>query len=461
MRFHPHDYQRTAIQFELDHPYCLMSLDMGLGKTAITMSALKILLYDEFSVNRVLIVAPKYVAADTWPREQKKWDEFSCMSLSVAVGTAAERIRAVESGADITCINRENLIWLIEYFREQKRQWPFDCIVIDESSSFKSYSSKRFKALRLLLRKEKVSRIIELTGTPRPRSIEDLWSQIFLLDRGERLETSMTGFRNRYMIPGRRNGVQIYEWIPRDGAEDAVYRKISDISMSMTAEDWLSVPDEQIIDHFIELEPKVRKQYRELEKELILEVDPSTIVGQNAGVLTGKLCQMANGAVYDDQQKTVVIHQQKLECLQEILESTEEPVMVFYWFKHDYDRLMDYFAKYKPRTISGQKDIEDWNAGRIRLLFAHPASMGHGLNLQDGGHIIVWFSLTWSLEIYQQANARLHRQGQKNNVQIHRIIVGRTVDEDITRALDRKQIGQNELIEAIKARLEGYVQAEI
>lgn len=452
MRFTPHDYQKTAIDFTVDHPNCLLALSMGLGKTAITMSALKHLLYDEFSVNRVLIVAPKYVASDTWPREQKKWDDFSGMSMAVAVGTASERIRAVESDADVVCINRENLIWLIDHFKEQNRPWPFDCIVIDESSSFKSYSSKRFKALRLLLRKAKVTRLIELTGTPRPRSIEDLWSQIYLLDRGQRLETSMTGFRNRYMIPGRRNGVQIYEWLPRDGAEDAIYRKISDISMSMTADDWLSVPDEQIVDHFIELEPKVRKQYRELEKELVLEVDPSTIVGQNAGVLTGKLCQMANGAVYDDEQNTVIIHGQKLECLQEILESTEEPVMVFYWFRHDYDRLMEYFAKEKPRTISGQKDIEDWNAGRIRLLLAHPASMGHGLNLQDGGHIIVWFSLTWSLEIYQQANARLHRQGQKNNVQIHRIIAGRTVDEDITRALDRKQIGQNELIEAIKAR---------
>ncbi len=449
MKYVPHEYQQAAISFALDHPKCLLSLDMGLGKTSVTLSVLCELL-DDFAVNRVLIIAPKFVAQDVWIREAKKWDFASGLQIAVAVGTAAQRRAAVESGAEIVCINRENVSWLVDLYRTS---WPFDCIVVDESSSFKSYSSQRFKALRKVT--PAASRIIELTGTPRPRSLEDLWPQIYLLDHGERLERSMTAFRTRFEMPGRRNGQQIWEWIPRPGAEDTVYGLISDISMSMKAEDWLSVPELTEIDHYVELPPKLRKIYRELEHESILRYEDHAIVGANAGVLAGKLLQFANGAVYDDHSDVQEYHDLKLQLLDEILEATEEPVMVFYWFRHDYERLRRFFANYQPRTISSPEDISDWNEGRIRLLLVHPASMGHGLNLQDGGHTIVWFGLTWSLEIYQQANARLHRQGQKHPVMIHRLVMKDTVDEDVLASLDRKDTGQEQLIEAIKARIEG------
>lgn len=446
MRYVPHEYQKRAIQFALEHKRCMLSLDMGLGKTSITLAVIARLL-DQFAVNRVLIIAPRYVAMDTWPRELKKWDfgSDSEIRMAVAVGTAAQRKKAVESDADVVTINRENTQWLVGAYGSQ---WNFDMIVIDESSSFKSYSSQRFKALRKVL--GKTDRVIELTGTPRPRSLEDLWPQIYLLDAGKRLGRSMTVFREAFEKPGRRNGMQIYEWIPRDGAEDDVYERISDVVMSMKAEDWISVPPVTVIDHSVALSASQRALYMQMCRDQIVKIEENPVVSVNAGALAGKLLQMANGAVYDEEGGVNLFHDHKLECLQEILESTEEPVMVFYWFKHDLDRLRKYFDKLKPREIQGPDDIADWNAGKIRLLFAHPASMGHGLNLQDGGRIIVWFSQTWSLELYQQANARLHRQGQKQCVQIHRIICEHTVDEDVVRALERKDCGQEEMLSAVK-----------
>ncbi len=460
MKYIPHQYQKDAMQFMTDHPCCLLALDMGLGKTSVTLTVLKHLLHEEFAVNRVLIIAPKYVAQYTWPSEVQKWDHLQDLRMAVAVGSAAERTAAVLSDADIVTINRENVIWLSDLLKQKHMRWPFDCIVIDESSSFKSYNSKRFRTLRNILKHQHVTRVVELTGTPRPRSIEDLWPQIFLLDGGQRLGQTITGFRNRFEVPGRRNGMQIYEWLPRPEAESAVYGLIDDISMSMTATDYLSLPDVSVIDHRFELTEKERRQYRTLEKEAILQAEEHVIVGASAGVLTGKLLQFANGAVYDDAGAVTEVHEHKLDILQEIMEATEDPVMVFYWYKHDLSRLQKRFAAYHPRSICGPDDITAWNAGAVRMLLAHPASMGHGLNLQSGGHIIVWFGLTWSLEMYMQANARLNRQGQKMPVQIHRIVGNDTADEDVIASLDTKAEGQDELIERIKLRISNDLKKE-
>ena len=447
VRYAPHEYQRRAIDFAMKTPRCMLALDMGLGKTSVTLCVISRLL-DQFAVNRVLIIAPLYVASDTWLRESRKWkfDTDIIPRITVAVGPVSKRRKAIESDADIVCINRENVAWLV---REYGKTWNFDMVVIDESSSFKSYSSQRFKALKTVL--GKVDRLIELTGTPRPRSVEDLWSQIYLLDGGTRLGRGITVFRETFEMPGRRNGMQIYEWKPRAGAEDEIYHRISDVVVSMSAEDWLTVPEVTVIDHEVALEQKERDLYRKLCEDQIIQIESDPVVALNAGSLCGKLLQFANGAVYDENGDVKEVHDRKLECLQEILESTEEPVMVFYWFKHDRDRLRRFFSKMDPREIRGPEDIAEWNSGKIRLLLAHPASMGHGLNLQDGGHIIVWFGMTWSLELYQQANARLHRQGQKNCVQIHRILTTGTVDGDVVASLDRKDAGQQRLLESVKA----------
>ena len=447
MKYVPHEYQKRAILFALNHRRCMLSLDMGLGKTSITLAVIARLL-DQFAVNRVLIIGPKYVAQDTWPRELEKWDfgNDTTIRMDVAVGPVSARVSAIRGGAEVVTINRENVAWLV---REMGSRWDFDMVVIDESSSFKSYSSQRFKSLRRVL--GKVDRVIELTGTPRPRSLEDLWPQIFLLDGGQRLGKSMTVFRETFEKPGRRNGMQIYDWVPREGCEEEVYRRISDVVMSMKAEDWISVPEMTVVDHHVSLSRYERDAYRKLCTDLVIQIEKDPVVAASAGVLVGKLLQMANGAVYDENGNVNLFHNHKLECLREILESTEEPVIVFYWFKHDYDRLKKYFASMDPRTIAGPQDIADWNSGKIRLLLAHPGSMGHGLNLQEGGRTIVWYGLTWSLELYQQANARLHRQGQKNCVVVHRILCDGTVDLDVVGSLENKDSGQEQMLEAVKA----------
>ena len=457
--YQPHPYQQRAIDYVLDHPSCLLSLDMGLGKTSIVLSAISQLL-STCQISRVLIIAPLYVAKDTWPREVQKWG-FP-VSISVACGSAAERQRALEANTDIVVINRENVIWLFTMYGDHIKSM-FDMLVIDESSSFKSSQSKRFKILKKYCML--FERVVLLSGTPRPRNVEDLYSQIYLLDRGARLGRSLTAFRQNFEKPGRRNGYIVYDWIPLEGAENDIYKRLSDVSVSMTAEDYLNVPEEQIIDHVIVLPEKVMSKYKQLEKESVIRINEKTnkrknentvkrtIEGDTKAVIIGELLQFSNGAVYDTEHEAVEIHQEKLKALAEIIESTEEPVMVFYWFKHDLVRLKEYFKAYDPVSLKSQKDIADWNAGKIRLAFVHPASMGHGLNLQDGGHIIVWFGLSWSLEITQQANARLHRQGQKQKVQIHRLICKNTVDEDVIKSLDKKDIGQEGLINAIKARI--------
>lgn len=447
MEYRPHDYQTAAYEFILDHEKAGLMLDMGLGKTVITLTAINELMYNHFEVTRVLVIAPKRVAESTWSTEAVKWDHTRHLKIAKVLGTAAERIRALRSDADIYVVNRENVKWLVE-----TRLWRFDMVVIDELSSFKAPSSQRFKALRKMM--PLVRRVVGLTGTPTPNGLIDLWSQIYLLDRGERLGKTVTGYRDRYFSPGARNGYTVFTWSPKPEAEKKILEKISDICMSMKAKDYLKMPERIETRISVTLSEKEMKVYQAFEREQLMELDGSDIVALSAAAVANKLQQMANGAVYDQEGRVIPVHEQKLDALADILEFNESPVLVFYTFVHDYDRLVSRFAEYHPKRLDKPQDIDDWNAGRIRLLLAHPASVGHGLNIQAGGNVIVWFGLTWSLELYQQANARLYRQGQTKNVIIHHLVAEGTIDEDIMRALERKDAGQAALLEAIKMRKE-------
>lgn len=445
MRYEPHEYQRAAGEFILSHKRAGLFLDMGLGKTVITLTAIQKLMYEDFEVTRVLVIAPKRVAETTWTDEAEKWDHLKELKIAKATGNASDRKRALMSEADIYVINRENVKWLIE-----SRLWRFDMVVIDELSSFKSPSSQRFRALRKVI--PSADRVVGLTGTPTPNGLLDLWAQIYLLDRGERLGKTVTGYRDRYFTPAARNGYMVYAWKPKPEAEGTIRKKLSDICVSMTAEDYLKMPEriETVIS--VELSEKEAKTYREFEKEQLLELDGCEVVALSAAAVSNKLLQMANGAVYGYDGSVAHVHDRKLEALEDILEFNETPVLVFYSFRHDLDRLKQRFEKYEPRMLNTPEDIRDWNAGKVRLMLAHPASVGHGLNIQAGGNVIVWFGLTWSLELYQQANARLYRQGQTKNVIIHHLVTKGTIDEDVMKALQRKEAGQAALIEALKMR---------
>lgn len=453
MQFKPHDYQEYTINKILEVPKIACILDMGLGKTVSALTAMDELMFNRLELDKVLVIAPLKVARDTWPDEIKKWDHLKNLRVAVMAGAKEEeRLKALDSRSDIYTINRENTQWLIDTCVKRKK-WPFDCIIIDESSSFKNPQSKRFKALRKVTAISK--RVILLTGTPAPNSLMDLWSQMYLLDAGARLGHTLTAYRNEYFNPGQRNKNVVFNYVPKKGAEEAIYKSISDIAVSLKACDHLKNLPERI-DNTIEIkmDPKTEKLYKTMETDYLIHFDESTIVATSAGVVANKLLQMANGAVYDENKNVVLIHDLKLEALADIIECNEgTPIMVFYNYQHDYDRLMAYFKDLEPRTLKTHEDQEDWNEGRIRLLLAHPASMGHGLNLQAGGHIIVWFSLTWSLELYQQANARLHRQGQKESVIVHHLVVRGTEDETAIRRLKSKEVTQDELIEAVKARI--------
>jgi len=388
----------------------------------------------------------------TWPDEVEKWDHLKNLRISKIIGTAKQRLEALERRADIYIINRENTKWLIDYYLSKTKKWPFDTIVIDESSSFKNHQSKRFKALKKAAAVSK--RVIELTGTPAPNSLMDLWAQIYLLDQGERLESSITRFRNKYFNPDKRNQVVVFSYKPKPGAEKEIYNRISDITVSLKAEDHLKMPER--IDNFIKLKmPRnVRAIYEEMERNYLVSIDEETITATSAGVVANKLLQMANGAAYDENRKVIHIHDLKLEALEEIIEENEgKPIMVLYNYQHDYDRLMKRLKEYKPKTLTSKIMLNKWNRGEIRILLAHPASMGHGLNLQAGGNIIVWFGLTYSLENYLQANARLYRQGQKDTVIINHLIVEDTEDENAINRLTQKRMNQDELIEAVKAKI--------
>lgn len=415
------------------------------------MTAIDDLLFlDEAS--KVLVIAPKRVAEDTWSTEVEKWDHLKHLRISKILGTPKKREEAAESDADIYVTNRENVEWLVDnYFKN----WKWDTLIIDELSSFKSSKAKRFRALKKV--RPYFKRIVGLTGTPAPNSLIDLWPQLYLLDGGERLGKTITGYRERYFVPGDRNQFVVFNYNLREGAEEAIHNKISDICVSMKADDYLDMPERIDNKVIVELPKKAMKEYEELEKELIIQLDDEDISASNSAVLTGKLLQMCNGAIYADETKEVInIHDEKLNALMDIIEAANgKPVLIFYSFKHDLIRIKDYLKKnkIKGQELGGSEDIKKWNDGEIPVLLLHPASAGHGLNLQYGGNIIVWFGLTWSLELYQQACARLYRQGQKESVVIHHIIARSTVDEDVMKALQGKEINQNLLLEAVKARI--------
>jgi len=398
------------------------------------------------------VIAPLRVAQSTWSGEIEKWDHLRGLRLSKVLGNEKQRIEALNQPADLYIINRENTEWLVNYYG---RKWPFDMVVIDELSSFKNPRSKRFRALREV--RPLIKRIVGLTGTPAPNGLMDLWSQIYLLDQGERLGKTLTGYRDRYFDPGRRNQNIVFEWIPKPFAEEAIYEKISDVCVSMKAEDWLQLPGR--IDNVLEIElpEKAKWQYKQLEKDLILPLLESDITAANAAVLSNKLLQMANGAIYDEFGEAKEIHGAKLEALEEAVEAANgKPVLVAYAYQHDLDRIKRQLKKYNPRTLDSDQDVRDWNEGKIQVLLLHPASGGHGLNLQAGGNIVIWFGLTWSLEWYQQTNARLHRQGQTERVIIHHIVAKGTMDEEVLKALTGKAATQNGLMEAVKAKIEQY-----
>lgn len=447
MKYKPHNYQQFATDFILNQSICCLMLDMGLGKTVITLTALWQLALDSFDVSRVLVIAPKRVAEDTWPKELAKWEHLTGLTFSLVLGSATERKAALQRKAFLYIINRENVAWLVK-----NHYWDFDMVVIDELSSFKSNKAERFKAMKKV--RPMVTRIVGLTGTPAPNTLLDLWPQMYLMDMGQRLGRFVGGFRDRFFLPDKRNREIIYSYKPREGAEAAIYALISDICISMKAADYLDMPER--IDNRIEvsMSPKERKLYDDFQKDMVLSIGDEELDATNAAALSNKLLQMANGAVYGEDKKVIPIHDRKLDALEDLVEGANgKPLLVAYWYKHDLQRIKARFKN--ARCIDTAKDIDDWNAGKIPLALIHPASAGHGLNLQDGGCTIVWFGLTWSLELYQQLNARLWRQGQKHTVVIHHIVTKGTHDEDVMRALENKDTRQSALIEAVRARIGG------
>ena len=447
MNFSPHNYQSYAIDYIETHPVAAVLLDMGLGKTVISLTAIADLLFDSFEAHRILVVAPLRVARDTWPAEISKWQHLKHLTYAVAVGTVKERKAALSAGADITIINRENLGWLID---SSGFEFNYDMVIIDELSSFKNHKSKRFQSLMKV--RSKVKRIIGLAGTPSSNGLMDLWAEFKLLDFGERLGRFITHYRNNYFIPDKRNGEIIYFYKPMPYAEDAIYRKISDITISMKSTDHLQMPELITSQYEVQLSEEEEQRYEELKADFILELPEGEITAANAASLTGKLSQLANGAIYDDEGNIVEFHDRKLDALEDIIESANgKPLLVAYWFKHDLQRIK---KRFDVREIKTSKDIIDWNNGDIPVAVIHPASAGHGLNLQAGGSTLIWFGLTWSLELYQQTNARLWRQGQSSGtVVIEHIITKGTIDERILKALSLKEVSQNALIDAVKANL--------
>jgi len=453
MKFVPHDYQAFAIEFLKEHSIAALLLDMGLGKTIITLKAIFDLMYDRFEVSRVLVIAPLRVAKNTWPDEIKKWDGMELMSYAVAIGTPAQRKAALKSGADITIINRENVSWLVE---KSGVPFDFDMVVIDELSSFKNGSAKRFKSLMKV--RPKVKRIVGLTGTPAPAGLMDLWAEIKILDMGERLGRFISRYRETYFKPAAMNpytGV-VYNYVPLPGAEQQIYDRIGDITISMKALDYLDMPECVSVTHEVEMDEKERAVYDKLKKDLVLTIGGEDITASNAAVLSGKLLQMANGAMYSDDGGIVKIHDRKLLMLEDLVEQANgQSVLIAYWYKHDRQRIIEHLSGlgYQPRDLKSSEDIADWNAGKISVAIISPASAGHGLNIQEGGHILIWFSGVWSLEMVQQTNARLWRQGQREVVTIHHIICKGTVDEDVLKAIEYKDTTQENLIQAVRAHL--------
>lgn len=441
-----HPYQRYAVDFIERHRFCGLFLDMGLGKTVSTLTAVKRMIYS-FEVSKVLVIAPKRVAETTWTTEADKWEHLRCLKLSKVIGTEKERAEALGADADVYVINRENVCWLVRYLNGRM---SFDMLVIDELSSFKSHTAQRFKALKSV--RYQFSRIIGLTGTPAPNGYMDLWAELYLLDGGERLGKYITRYREEYFHPLISVGAVVYRYGLNAMSDIVISKKISDICVSMKAGDYLQLPKR--IDNTINviLTKDEKRQYDRFEREEILKINGETITAANAAAVTNKLLQYANGAVYDETKNVHTIHDAKIEALEELVEATSgDPVLVFYSYRHDAARIMERLKKYDPVMLEGEKDISDWNEGKTKVLITHPASAGHGLNLQAGGHIIVWFGVTWSLELYQQANARLHRQGQTKPVMIYHLITKGTMDERVMKAIANKENGQNAMIDAVRA----------
>lgn len=448
MEYRPHDYQKYATRYILEHPVSAVFLDCGLGKSVITLSAVFDLCLDSFEVRKVLVIAPLRVAMQTWPGEIGKWDHLKGLTYSVAVGSEKERLQSFRKKADVYITNRESVEWLVE---RSGVPFDFDMVVVDELSSFKSHQAKRFKALMKV--RPGVKRIVGLTGTPSSNGLADLWAEFRLLDMGERLGRYITRFRQRWFVPDRRNGAVVFSYRPVEGAEDDIYGRISDITISMRSSDYLELPECVMNEVVVDMDEKEKKVYETFRKEMVAEIGDKEIDAVNAASLSGKLLQMANGAVYGRDGGCIAIHDRKLDALEDLIEGMNgRPVLVAYWFRHDAERIRE---RFRVREIRTGKDIDDWNRGDIPVAIIHPASAGHGLNLQEGGSTLVWFGLTWSLELYQQTNARLHRQGQRNTVIIHHIICRGTVDERVMEALRRKEGIQDALMEAVKAEVYG------
>lgn len=448
MKYSPHKYQTYATNFILEHPISAVFFDMGLGKSVITLTAIFDLCLDSFLVRKVLVIAPLRVALDTWPSEIEKWDHLRGLTYSVAVGNEAQRKAALLQRASVYIINRENVGWLVE---SSGLPFDYDMVVIDELSSFKSYQAKRFRAL--LKVRPRVKRIVGLTGTPSSNGLMDLWAEFRVLDMGKRLGRFITHYRTAFFQPDKRNAQVLFSYKPLPGAEDAIYEKISDITISMRAGDYLDMPECVMNEVKVTLSEKERQAYDTMRSELVISLGGEAVDAGNAAALANKLSQMANGAVYGEDKKILPLHDQKLVALEDLIEAANgKPVLVAYWFKHDLERIR---ARFTVREIKTAQDIADWNQGKIPVAVIHPASAGHGLNLQAGGSTLIWFGLTWSLELYQQTNARLWRQGQEaQTVVIHHIITKDTIDERIMSALRRKDKTQSALIDAVKANLE-------
>lgn len=453
MIFEPHAYQKHCFEKVLEIPKIGLFLDMGLGKTITTLMAIKELKYNRFAVRKVLIIAPKKVAEGTWTKEKEKWDQTKMLRVSQVLGNSAKRVRALNTVADIYIINRENVVWLVDYYRNE---WPFDMVVIDESSSFKSHKAKRFKALAGV--SDHINRLVELTGTPSPNGLGDLWSQVFLLDGGARLGARYTQFRERYFDLGDRGNNVIYNYQPKEGSERSILDKISDICISMKSEDYLQLPELVFHEIPVELDGKAKESYESLEREMVLSLpeDAEEISVTSAAALSNKLLQLANGAVYDEDGGIHEVHNCKIEAFMELIESLQgKPVLVFYNYQHDKIRILSALEKsgLRIRELKTTQDEDDWNNHKIDVLLTHPASSAYGLNLQQGGNHVIWFGLTWNYELYTQANKRLHRQGQEERVIIHHLVCSGTRDEDVMRALGRKEDVQNWVMASLKARI--------
>ena len=448
MRYVAHNYQNYAKDFILAHKVSALFLDCGLGKTITTLTAINELMYDSFEIGKVLIIAPLRVAQSTWKEEIEKWDHLNLLRYSIAVGDEKERLKALKQNSDIYIINRENVDWLVT---KSGIDFNFNMLIIDELSSFKSHTSKRFKSLLKI--RPYFERVVGLTGTPSSNGLMDLWAEFRVLDLGERLGRYITHYRNEYFLPDKRNGAVIFSYKPQPNAEERIYRRLSDMTISMKSTEYLKMPELILNELEINLDEEDQTKYKKFKKEMVMTIQEKEIDAINTASLSNKLIQLANGSIYDEDKKFYEVHNKKLDKLEEIIESANgKPVLVAYWFKADKERIE---KRFKVREIKTADDIKQWNKGMIDLALIHPASAGHGLNLQSGGSTLVWFSLTWSLELYQQTNARLYRQGQKDTVVIHHLITKNTIDEDIMKSLKRKDKTQEALMKAVKARIGG------